>query len=198
MRPAATEWGPLAGMRVAARGAYLRTVENPVWSRIFVQCIALHALVLVGISVAVAVLESDCHFSLLLSLASMTTLFMSYFALEAVRTENVYQCAFPPPPHAPPARAARALTLRMVPSVRLVAYGLTSLAFLIGFLPPLLGAERGTVNPPADPSRDTRVRALMLIAVAVACAMHGYAPPHTSFMKCASAPSAMRVREDGP
>ena len=180
--PRPQNWGPLGAVYTRGRGAYLRTVENPVWSRIFVLCVALHTLVLVGINVAVGLLESDCHFTLLLSLASMTTLFMSYFALEAVRTENVYQCASTV--HLLPSFRLLSLAqeycvtqhLAFVPFARLVAYGLTSLAFVIGFLPPLLGSEHRTADPSADPSRAQRVRTLVLLSVVFACAMHVYAP----------------------
>lgn len=63
----------------------------PVWGRVFVPCVVLQTAVLVGINTAVAVLVQDCLSTLLMVLASLGTVFMTYFAVEAVRTENIYQ-----------------------------------------------------------------------------------------------------------
>lgn len=73
------------------RGLYTRTVQLPVWSRFFVPCTILQAAILIGINIAVSILTDDCLTYLVLGLSSLTTLFMCYFAVEAVRTENIYQ-----------------------------------------------------------------------------------------------------------
>ena len=96
-------------------GPITRTVVIPLWAGIFVPCVILQSLVLVGVCTAIAILTDDCFSTLILGLASLTTLFMAYFAVEAVRKEDVYQLA---------------------------AYAASSLIFLVG-LPPMLGVEGG-------------------------------------------------------
>jgi len=74
------------------RGSFVRTFSMPIWSRVFVTCVVLQTVVLVALNISVAVLLQDCLALLLSGLASLGVLFMSYFAIEAVRTENIYQC----------------------------------------------------------------------------------------------------------
>jgi hypothetical protein len=76
-----------------AKATASRTVALPLWGRIFVPCTLIEAVVLIGINIAISVIMRDCLTSLLLALSSVTILFMCYFAIEAVRTENVYQLA---------------------------------------------------------------------------------------------------------
>ena len=75
----------------SGRGYLSRTVALPVCSRIFVVCVLLQAVVIIGVNTTISVLISDCLSTLVLGLSSSVTLFMSYFAVEAVRTDNSYQ-----------------------------------------------------------------------------------------------------------
>ncbi len=99
----------------AGRGLYTRTVSLSLWGRLFVVSVIVQACVVVALNVTVSVVVGDCLTVILLGVSSLTTLFMSYFAVEAVRTENAYQCARASAarPHAPdatpPHRPAHAL-----------------------------------------------------------------------------------------
>ena len=68
---------------------------------------------------------------------------MAYFAVEAVRTENVYQLA---------------------------AYLTSSLAFLLGFVPPLVAFEEGEYARSHDELAG-QIRVLLLVAVIVTCSL---------------------------
>ena len=89
------------------RGLYTRTVALPLWARFFLPCTILQSAILIGINVAIGVLAEDCLTWLILALSSLVTLFMCYFAIEAVRTENAYQCAFLLPNPTPAVCCAR-------------------------------------------------------------------------------------------
>lgn len=75
------------------RGLYTRSVALPLWARFFVPCTLLQSAILIGVNVAIGILSDDCLTSLILGISSLVTLFMCYFAIEAVRTENSYQYA---------------------------------------------------------------------------------------------------------
>ena len=70
---------------------YTRTTELSFWGRAFVPCVLLQALLTVGLSLSLAVLAADCLVSILLALLTLAVLSAAYFAVEAVRTENIYQ-----------------------------------------------------------------------------------------------------------
>ena len=74
------------------RDMHTRTVALPLWSRFFVPCTVLQALLLIGANTVLSILVEDCLTTLVLALSSLTVLFMCYFAIEAVRTENKHQC----------------------------------------------------------------------------------------------------------
>ena len=96
-------------------------------------------LVLVGVNTAISVLTDDCLSTLLLTLGSVTTLFMAYFAIEAVRTENRYQLA---------------------------AYVVTSAVFLSGYVPPLVGSSDGPAHVHEHKRKtEAAVRHLILAAL---------------------------------
>ena len=95
------------------RGLYTRTMTLPLSSRFYVLAVLVQAVVLIGVNTAISILTADCLSALVLGLGSVTTLFMSYFAIEAVRTENRYQLA---------------------------AYAVTSAIFLASYVPTLVGS----------------------------------------------------------
>ena len=70
---------------------FMRTLTLPIWGRVFVPCVLAHTLILLGVELAIAVLANDCLTWLFMGLASLSLVFMCYFALEAVRTENFWQ-----------------------------------------------------------------------------------------------------------
>ena len=74
---------------------YTRTTELSLWGRVFVPCVLLQGLLTTGLSVALALIATDCLVSIVLAMLTLTILFAAYFAVEAVRTENVFQlCAY--------------------------------------------------------------------------------------------------------
>lgn len=119
------------------RGLYTRTLSLPLWTRLFVPCTFLQTAILVGVNVAISVLADDCLTALVLGLSSLTTLFMCYFAVEAVRTENAYQ---------------------------LTAYLACSGLFLSSYLPPVMGMSDGPHHVPMSIPHWDKVRNLLLVA----------------------------------
>ena len=63
----------------------------PFWGRIFVPVVVVQMIVLITLNTVVAVLLNDCLATMLTVLSSLGTIFMTYFAVEAVRTDNIYQ-----------------------------------------------------------------------------------------------------------
>ena len=63
----------------------------PFWGRIFVPVVVVQMIVLITLNTVVAVLLNDCLATMLTVLSSLGTVFMTYFAVEAVRTDNIYQ-----------------------------------------------------------------------------------------------------------
>ena len=61
------------------------------WAQIFVPCVVLHTTVLTCINTSIAVLAKDCVVTLVMVLSSLSLVFMCYFAVEAVRTDNFFQ-----------------------------------------------------------------------------------------------------------
>ena len=83
--------------------------------------------------------------TLVLALASVTTLFMSYFAIEAVRTENRYQLA---------------------------AYAVTTAVFLYGYVPPLLGSSDSPMHVHMNRTAvRNEVHSLVLAAFVCTCTL---------------------------
>ena len=128
---------------------YTRTIALPLWARIFVPSAFAQCAVLICVDGTVAVLTGgSCFWILTAGLASVTSLFMAYFAVEAVRTENIYQLA---------------------------AYVASSIAFLVGFVPPLVGFEEGQFAQSHDALAEI-IRVLLLVAVGVVCSLQTCAP----------------------
>ena len=127
------------------RGLYTRTMTLPLSSRFYVLAVLVQAVVLIGVNTAISILTADCLSALVLGLGSVTTLFMSYFAIEAVRTENRYQLA---------------------------AYAVTSAIFLGSYVPPLVGSSDGPmrVHMKGGLKRDD-VHALLLVALLCTCTL---------------------------
>ena len=73
------------------RGRFVRTISMPFWGRIFVPVVVVQMIVLITLNTVVAVLLNDCLATMLTVLSSLGTVFMTYFAVEAVRTDNIYQ-----------------------------------------------------------------------------------------------------------
>jgi hypothetical protein len=73
------------------RGRFVRTISMPFWGRIFVPVVVVQMIVLITLNTVVAVLLNDCLATMLTVLSSLGTIFMTYFAVEAVRTDNIYQ-----------------------------------------------------------------------------------------------------------
>ena len=118
----------------------------PLWGRVFIGCNLLQLVVTIGVNVTISVLTGDCSTSLMLALASLTVGFMVYFAIEAMRTENIAQ---------------------------LTVYTITS-ALYIGCLmvPPLAGAEFGPARIYINnPALSDAVDSLLLAALIVACTL---------------------------
>ena len=126
------------------RGIYTRTVALPLWGKVFVQCVILQTFVLIGVNVAIAVLIADCFMILILALASLTTLFMSYFAVDAVRSENVYQ---------------------------LGAYVTTSFVFLTNYIPQFVGSGR---DHSGQRSHSVEILQMVAIACTCSMQMAGF------------------------
>lgn len=61
------------------------------WGKIFVPTVLVQGLTTTGLSLSLAVVSHDCLACIVLALFTLAILFASYFAIEAVRTENVYQ-----------------------------------------------------------------------------------------------------------
>ena len=53
--------------------------------------VVVQMIVLITLNTVVAVLLNDCLATMLTVLSSLGTVFMTYFAVEAVRTDNIYQ-----------------------------------------------------------------------------------------------------------
>ena len=68
-----------------------RTTELSMWGKIFVPTVLVQGLTTTGLSLSLAVVSTDCLASIVLAIFTLAILFASYFAIEAVRTENVYQ-----------------------------------------------------------------------------------------------------------
>ena len=100
-------------------------------------------LVEIGINAAISVIAGDCLTSLILALGSLTIVFMCYFALEAVRTENMYQLA---------------------------AYAVTSAYFLGSYVPPLVGSTDGPHHIHVERS-ESELKALLLAALICTCSL---------------------------
>jgi hypothetical protein len=137
------------------RGLYTRTVSLPLRSRLYVLAVLAQALVLIGVNTAISVLTADCPSTLMLTLGSLTTLFMGYFAIEAVRTENKYQLA---------------------------AYAVVSAVFLTGYLPPLCNGEDGPKHALSHHDQEVRkeVYTLIYVALVSTCTLQLCAP-HSPF-----------------
>ena len=75
------------------RGLWTRTVETPVYGRVFVVCALVQASVLVATDTVLALRSGDCITVAATSLLTVSAIFIVYFAVEAIRTENVYQLA---------------------------------------------------------------------------------------------------------
>ncbi|KAL1506918.1 hypothetical protein AB1Y20_007782 [Prymnesium parvum] len=72
------------------RGMQARTVPLPAAGRAFVPSVLVHTLATVGLNLALC-LGADCMLLLELGLSALVAVFVAYFAIEAVRTENQYQ-----------------------------------------------------------------------------------------------------------
>lgn len=157
------------------RGLYTRTVALPLWARFFLPCTILQSAILIGINVAIGVLAEDCLTWLILALSSLVTLFMCYFAIEAVRTENAYQCAFLLPNPTPAVCCARLklsfshvhtrARLHKIIVRRLAAYFNTTFVFLSGYLPPIMGMSDGPHHVPMSAKHAEQVRMLILASL---------------------------------
>ena len=127
------------------RGLYTRTTALPLTSRFYVLAVLIQAAVLIGVNTAIAVLVQDCLSTLVLGLANLTTVFMSYFAIEAIRTENRHQLA---------------------------AYAITSVVFLSNYVPPIIGSTDGPMHVHMKRLQvEDDVRLLLLVALVVACSL---------------------------
>eukprot|EP00900_Chrysochromulina_parva_P000924 jgi/Chrpa1/10832/Chrysochromulina_OHIO_Genome00017388-RA len=89
----------------------------PFWGRIFVPVVVVQMIVLITLNTVVAVLLNDCLATMLTVLSSLGTVFMTYFAVEAVRTDNIYQLA---------------------------AYAGASIAFVAAYVPSIIGNDGAT------------------------------------------------------
>ena len=127
------------------RGVYTRTTELPLTSRFYVVVVIVQAVILIGVNIAIAVLVDDCLSALVLTLASVTILFMSYFAIEAIRTDNRHQLA---------------------------AYAVTSVVFLSTYVPPILGETDGPHMIHVQRLQvDDDVHQLLVVAFVCTCAL---------------------------
>ena len=127
------------------RGLYTRTTALPLSSRFYVLAVLVQAVVIIAVNVIISVLVNDCLSALVLGLASVTTLFMSYFAIEAVRTENRYQLA---------------------------AYAFTSAVFMGSYVPPIVGSSDGPMRVHMRlPRLQEEVRTLLLVALVCTCTL---------------------------
>ena len=86
--PAQTWWYSQRG-----RGLNTRTFALPAGGRVFVPFVLIQTVVTVSLNITLAVHSGDCMVILQMGAVILSILFMAYFAIESVRTENHYQCA---------------------------------------------------------------------------------------------------------
>ena len=87
-----SQWGHLWLVQ-RGRGMYTRTVQTPVFGRALVIFVSVQASISVASNVFLAVEPEhrSCLATIYCALLSLAALFIVYFAVEAVRTENPYQ-----------------------------------------------------------------------------------------------------------
>ena len=139
------------GTRRRGRGLYTRTTALSLSSKIYVILVVTQAVVLLSVNTALSVITDDCLSTLVLGLGSVSVLFMSYFAIEAVRNDNRYQLA---------------------------AYLASSAVFPSGYVPPLVGASDGPMRLHMHGAKkQEEVRILLFVALGSMTALQLCAPP---------------------